>query len=214
MRAVFLTVALGALVHGRPAPSDDGFVDLFDGKSLAGWQRFGGKAEAWEVDGETLISVGEGGGWLGTHRDYDNFVLRLDFRLSPGANSGIYLRAPADTSHISRTGMEIQILDDDHPRYKGIKPWQLTGSIYHVAAAESGHLKPTGEWNALQIRALGPQIVVTLNGAKIVDDQIDKHPELEKEHSGLLRKSGRIGLQSHDGRVEFRRLQIQKIGNG
>lgn len=184
---------------------------LFDGKSLDGWTRFGGKAEAWAVEDGTLVSLGEGGGWLGTERDYDNFVLTFQFRLTPGSNSGVYLRAPADTSHISRTGMEIQLLDDGDPRYKDIKPWQFTGAIYHVAPPERGHLKPTGEWNTMEIRADGPHVVIRLNGATIVDDRIDRHPELEAEHTGLRRQSGRIGLQSHNGRVEFRDLKIKVL---
>src|SRR5205823_3091088 len=160
------------------------------------------------VEGGNLVSVGEGGGWLGTEREHADFVLRLECRLSPGSNSGVYLRAPADTSHISRTGMEVQLLDDPHPRYKDLKPWQYTGAIYHVAPPERGHLKPTGEWNALEVRAEGPHVVVVLNGAKVVDDRLDRHPELEAEHTGLRRKAGRIGLQSHDGRVEFRKIRI------
>ena len=85
---------------------------LFDGRSLDGWQRFGGKdPDAWGVEGGRIVSFGEGGGWIGTDGDFDDFELRLQFRIvEPGANSGIYLRAPADASHISRTGMEIRVL--------------------------------------------------------------------------------------------------------
>ncbi|MDR3639436.1 MAG: DUF1080 domain-containing protein [Isosphaeraceae bacterium] len=187
------------------------FRPLFDGKSLAGWAVFGGKASAWGVDDGRLVSYGEGGGWLGTTRDYGDFDLRFDFRLTPESNSGVYLRAPADTSHISRTGMEIQLLDETHPRYKTIQPWQRTGAIYHVAAPEPGHLRPTGEWNAMEIRAEGAHVVIRLNGKTIVDDRIDRHPELAAEHSGLKRKEGRIGLQSHNGRVEFRNLLIRPL---
>ena len=191
---------------------ETGFVPLFDGKSLAGWTVFGGKASAWGVEEGRLVSFGDGGGWLGTPRDYSDFVLRLDFRLTPESNSGIYLRAPADASHISRTGMEIQLLDETHPKYKDIKDWQRTGAIYHVAAPEPGHLKPTGEWNTREIRAEGSHVVIRLNGAKVVDDQLESHPELDKEHTGLKRKSGRLGLQSHNGRVEFRNVRVKESG--
>lgn len=199
---LFLSILL--FVADDPTP-------LFDGKTLSGWQRFGGKAEAWVVDDGRLVSRGEGGGWLGTEREFDDFELALEFRLEPGSNSGVYLRAPADTSHISRTGMEIQLIDDDHPKFKDLKPWQYTGSIYHVAAAKRGHLKPAGEWNALEVRAEGPHVTVKLNGATIVDDRLDTHAELEAEHTGLRRKSGRIGLQSHNGRVEFREIAIREL---
>src|SRR6185437_2800024 len=116
-------------------------------------------------------------------------------RLTAGSNSGVYLRAPADTSHISRTGMEIQLLDETDPRYKDIKDWQRTGAIYHVKAPEPGHLKPTGQWNTMQITADGPRVTITLNGALVVDDRLDSHPELFAEHTGLKRPEGLIGLQ-------------------
>ena len=187
---------------------------LFDGRSLDGWERFGvHNPDAWLVEDGSLVSAAEGGGWIGTPRDYDDFVLTLRFRLAPGSNSGVYLRAPADTSHISRTGLEIQILDDDHPRYAGIRPWQRCGSIYHVAPAEPGHLKPAGEWNDLEIRADGPHVVVRLNGSTVVDDRLDAHPDLTDEHPGLLRSTGRIGLQSHDGRVEYRDIRVRVLGD-
>lgn len=186
-------------------------VPLFNGRDLSGWRAIGSKPDVWSVRDGILTHRGEGGGWLATERDYADFELLVEFRLAPGANSGVYLRAPADGSHISRTGMEIQILDDDHPKYKGIKPWQFTGAIYHVAAPERGHLKPAGEWNSLRIVAEGPRIRIVLNGATVVDDRIDRHPELEAEHTGLKRREGRIGLQSHDGKVEFRKVGIRPI---
>lgn len=184
---------------------------LFDGKSLAGWEKIGVKKEVWSVADGLLLMSGEGGGWLATPRDYSNFEFELEFQLTPDSNSGVYLRAPADTSHISRTGMEIQILDDAHPKYKNVQPWQRTGSIYHVAAAKTGFLKPTGEWNKLGIKADGPHVVIRLNGQVIVDDKIDTHPELEKEHTGLKRTTGRIGLQSHNGLVKFRNIRVQEL---
>jgi hypothetical protein len=214
----YIALGISGLAEAStPAPVDDpGFTPLFDGQTLEGWERFGGQnTEAWKVDDGCLVMEGRGGGWIGTPDDHADFELRLRFRIAePGSNSGIYLRAPADTSHISRTGMEIQILDDPHPRYESIQPWQRCGSIYHVAAADPGHLKPTGEWNDLEIRAVGPHVVITINGQTVVDDRIDQHPELEAEHTGLTRKSGRIGLQCHDGRVEFQDLRVRDLGQG
>ena len=196
-----------------PREGDDeaGFVPLFDGKSLAGWRQIGGKAETWGVEGGHLVSLGHGGGWLGTRRSFADFVLRFSFLLTPESNSGIYLRAPADTSHISRTGMEVQLLDDSHPRYKDIQPWQRTGAIYHVAPPEPGHLKPTGEWNTMEIKARGPDVAIKLNGAPIVHDRLDSHPDRDAEHPGLKRTDGLIGIQRHNGRVEFRDIRVKDL---
>lgn len=188
------------------------FVSLFDGRSLAGWTRFGGNETTWTVAADgLLVCSGEGGGWLGTEAEHANFVLRLEFRMSDGGNSGVYLRAPGDLSHISRTGLEIQLLDELAPKHANIQPWQRTGAIYHVAAPEPGHQKPPGEWNAMEIRLDGPHAVIRLNGVTVVDDRLDRHPELEAEHTGLRRRTGRIGLQCHNGRVEFRAIRIRPL---
>lgn len=212
-----ILAVLGSLVAAAPQPDEPGFRPLFDGRTLDGWQRFGAKAKPGETDrgfgveDGRIVSYGDGGGWLGTTRDYSDYVLRLQFRLTAESNSGVYLRAPADASHISRTGLEIQLLDEEAPRHRGIQPWQLTGAVYHIAAPKTGHLNPPGVWNSLEIRAKGPSVAIILNGVKVVDDRLDRHPDLEAEHPGLKRESGRIGLQSHNGRVEFRYIRVKEI---
>jgi len=201
---------VGVLFVLQPVSSDE-FKSLFNGKDLSGWTKIGLKKDVWSVENGQIIMQGEGGGWLGSNEEYSDFEFQMEFQLSSDSNSGIYLRAPADTSHISRTGMEIQLLDDFHPKYAKVQPWQRTGSIYHVAAAKTGFLKPVGEWNTIAIQVVGPHVVIKLNGETVVDDLIDKHPELNKEHTGLARKSGRIGLQSHNGRVAFRNIQMKRL---
>lgn len=205
--SVFALIAfqfLGGAVNAAEKTS------LFDGKTLNGWTQIGGKKDVWKVENSLLIMNGEGGGWLAADGDYDDFEFEVEFQLTSDSNSGVYLRAPADSSHISRSGMEIQILDDFHPKYAEVKPWQRTGSIYHVAAAKTGFLKKNGEWNQMKIKADGPHVVIELNGHTIVDDMIDQHPELAKEHTGLARKTGKIGLQSHNGIVAFRNIYVKK----
>jgi hypothetical protein len=191
----------------------EGFVPLFNGKDLRGWKQYGGKAGSWAVEDGLLVCRGGGGGWLGTERDHANFELRLEYRLKPGGNSGVYIRAPEE-GHISRVGMEIQILDDNHPRYAKLDFYQYTGSIYHVVAPTRRAGKPAGQWNALTIRADGRRVVVVLNGKKVVDADLDRcreDPAVAKEHPGLARTTGRIGLQSHTDRVEFRRVRVKEL---
>jgi hypothetical protein len=191
-----------------------GFVPLFNGKDLSGWKRYDVKNDVWGVEAGKIICSGKnGGGWLGTDRDYADFELRLEYRLAPGGNSGVYLRAP-QKGWISRVGMEIQVLDDFHPRYANLDFYQYTGSIYHVVAPTQRAGKKAGEWNRLTIRAEGRQVVVILNGKKIVDADLDrcrKDPKVAQEHPGLARTTGRIGLQSHTDRVEYRNLRIKVL---
>jgi hypothetical protein len=214
---VLLTMLLAVLPCATASSEDqekaDGFVPLFNGKDLSGWKQYEGKPDNWSLEDGRLVCAGKGGGWLGTVHDYDNFVLRLEYRLMPGGNSGVYLRAP-EKGHISRVGMEIQILDDNHPRYAHLDFYQYTGSIYHVVAPTQRASKPAGQWNTLEIRAEGRQVVVILNGKKIVDADLDrclKDPAVAREHTGLARTTGRIGLQSHSERIEFRRLRIKEL---
>jgi hypothetical protein len=194
------------------ADPEEGFVPLFNGKDLTGWKAYG-KAELWTVEDGKIVNTASGGGWLGTTRDYANYHLKLDYRLKPGGNSGVYLRAPEE-GHISRVGMEIQLLDDDHPSYAKLQPYQYTGSLYHVVAAKPKTCKPAGEWNSIEIRAEGRKLTVIHNGTKILETDLDeagKEEAVAKEHPGLKRTTGRIGLQSHTDRLEFKNLRIKEL---
>lgn len=218
MRAAALSVCVFAVVPCLAQPLDDkekaeGYVSLFNGKDLAGWKVYAAKKDIWVAEDGMIVCLGNGGGWLGSERDYADFVFRLEYRLKPGGNSGVYLRAP-ETGHISRVGMEIQLLDDQDPRYAKLDFYQHTGSIYHVVAPTQRATKPAGQWNSMEIQADGRDIRVILNGKKIVDADLDrclKDPAVAKEHTGLARTTGRIGLQSHTDRVEFRNLRIKEL---
>jgi hypothetical protein len=200
-------------VAARDGQADEGFTPLFNGVDLTGWKQYQSDKENWSVEKDMIVCQGRGGGWLGTLRDYGDFEVRLEYRLKPAGNSGVYLRAPVK-GWISRDGMEIQILDDLHPTYAKIDYYQYTGAIYHVVPPKRRAAKPAGEWNAMAIRAHGRQVQVKLNGITILDadlDQCRKDPAVAKEHPGLARATGKIGLQSHTDRVEFRNIRIKEL---
>jgi hypothetical protein len=157
-----------------------------------------------------LVTVGDGKGWLSTNRAYSNFELTLEYRTGPSGNSGVLIRSP-HRGDPSFDGMEIQILDDDAPIYKKLKPDQYSGSVYGVLASKRGQTRPTGEWNRLRIVAVGSKVVVELNGVKVVDGDVAAHPEVLPRHGGVLRKSGFIGLQSHESPVQFRKIAVREI---
>ena len=209
-----LLVALFALCASPAMAVDppDGFTSLFDGKTLAGWQ---GATKGYEVvDGELRCKKGEGGKLL-TEKEFSDFVLRFDFLLTPGANNGLGIRAPIQ-GDAAYTGMELQILDDSHPKYATIKPWQVHGSIYGVVAAERGSLKPAGEWNSQEVTVQGSKVKVVLNGKTIVDADIapfrNGQPTLDgRGHPGLARTSGHVGFLGHADVVHFRNISIKEL---
>jgi hypothetical protein len=206
--AVFLSLCLPL------AAAEPGFTPIFDGKTFNGWtlvERSGGGYEI--VDG-MIVSPEKGGGYLFTQKEYANFVLRFEFRLSPGGNNGIGIRAPIGEGNPSYTGMEIQILDHYDPMYCcWLKPAQHHGSIYGVVPAKLGYLNRAGEWNEEEIVADGSRIKVTLNGGVIVDADLSTvtDPAVLKEHPGIRRPSGHIGLLGHDSKVEFRNLRVKQL---
>lgn len=195
-------------IHIRALMLERGFSPLFDGKSLAGWQ---GATKGYAAENGTLVCLPKGGGNLFTEKEYSDFAFRFEFKLEPGSNNGLGIRAPLK-GDAAYAGMEIQILDDE--KYKGqIQPWQAHGSIYDVVPAKQGHLRKTGEWNVEEVIARGPKVKVVLNGTTIVDADLGevKDEQKLKKHPGLLRKKGHLGFLGHGTRVEFRNIRIKDL---
>ncbi len=195
----------------REIPREDFYEGpLFNGADLTGWEIIDGREGSWQVEADILYTQGEGGGWLSTTKQYANFRLSLDFRLPPGGNSGVFLRAPHQ-GNPAYQGMEIQVLDDYADQYSELRPWQYTGSIYAVEAPMERATKSAGEWQHMEIVCDGPKVRVTLNGTVIIDTNLIKHMNKTEEHPGLKRRSGYIGLQNHSTRVDYRNIHIQEL---
>jgi hypothetical protein len=194
------------------SPAERGFRGLFNGRDLDGWRLVGGVGPGYVVENGRLVCPADGGGNLFTVKEYGDFILRLEFKLSEGGNSGVGLRAPYE-GDAAYQGMEIQVLDDSAPVYKDIRPAQHCGSLYDVFAAKQGALKPAGEWNAYDITAQGRRISVKLNGKIVVDADLDtvKDPAVLKRHPGLKRTRGHIGFLGHKSHVEFRAVRLKEL---
>jgi len=184
-------------------------VDLLS-TGLVGWQQIDGQEETWHFEGGILRTEGEDGGWLATLRQYDDFMLSLEFRVSPGGNSGVFIRTPLEGDP-AYAGMEIQILDDDAERWRDLQPYQYAGSIYDVQAPSERASRRADEWQTMAIAARGTRVRVTLNGAKVVDTDVTYFPYKFDTHPGLKRPRGYIGLQHHGSRVEFRNVRIREL---
>ena len=188
----------------------DGFVSLFNGTDLSGWA---GAVDNYEVvDGAIRCKAGKGG-TLHTKDEYGDFVARLEFRLPPGGNNGLAIRYPGsgDTAYVGMC--ELQVLDSEHPKYATLDKRQYHGSVYGMAAAERGYLRPTGEWNEQEVTVKGSRITVELNGSVILDADVAAVKDFMggKPHPGMNRTSGFFGFAGHGDPVEFRNVAIKRL---
>ena len=193
----------------------DGFVSLFNGINLDGWQ--GNRTDYYAKDGEMLANPERGGhGNIYTDKEYSDFDFRFDFQLTPGANNGLGIRAPLE-GDAAYVGMELQILDNTAPIYANLHEYQYHGSVYGVIPAKRGYLKPVGEWNSEEVIVKGSHVKVILNGATILDGDIKEASKNGtqdgKDHPGINREKGYIGFLGHGSKLKFRNIRIKDMSN-
>jgi hypothetical protein len=197
---------------------------LFDGKTTKGWHTyFKPTAEpAWEVvDGTLQLNPkATGQGDLVTDGEYENFELNLEWKISPGGNSGVIFGVHEDPAfHATyETGIEMQVLDNKDAE-DNKKANHLAGSLYDMQAPAKDVAKPAGEWNLVKLRKQNGHLVFWLNKAKIVDVQMGS-PEWKAlienskfktwKNFGAYPK-GHIALQDHGHQVAFRTITIEQL---
>jgi hypothetical protein len=161
------------------------------------------------VDGVIHCTGAENDYWLASEKKYDNFVLKLDFRVSQGANSGIFLRVPGP-DRPAYTGYEVQIIDDiGKPPSK-----HSTGSIYDIFKPVDNVSRPLGEWNHIEITQDGSKVSVVLNGLQIIAADFS----LMTEPIGKFKfayadmpETGYVGVQNHGNPVDFKDIMIKPL---
>ena len=205
-------ILLDRVSIARVGTDDPAFKSIFNGRNLEGWV---GNTEGYGVeDGAIRTYPKRAGGDLRTVEEYDDFVFRFAFKIPPGANNGIAVRAPL-TGDAAYAGMEIQVLDNAAPGYAGLKDWQRHGSIYGIAPSLRGYQVPTGDWNHEEIRVEGRRVRVTLNGVVITDVDLDEavaNGTLSgAEHPGLARRAGHLGFCGHGAVVHYKDLRVRRI---
>jgi hypothetical protein len=176
---------------------------IFNGQDIAGWQQLEG-GEWTVVDGVLIGRNGRGwstdpqrsGSWLRTARTYADFRLELQYAINTRGNSGVLFRAGPERNP-SFTGYELQIFDGQGRPATDRGP----SSIYQVAAPSKNLVRAADEWNTVTIVARGPQIIVEMNGERVIDTQQTRSME------------GYIGLQNHDERseVRFRNIRLEVL---
>jgi hypothetical protein len=218
-RSEFRNVRIRTITTPRPpGPEYEGFVDLFNGNDLTGWQeRFtnGNVAEepSWHVHDRSLVS---GANLLYVMpRQFEDFILRFRFKQSSGSDSGLLLRTATPPGV---PGMEIQIRDDTASNNGDAN--ERHGSIVGIAPAAGEHLRPVGQWNVQEVIARGGQITVNLNGKTILEKNVwelgEKLDEQQhKANAGLTRSIGYIALLGHgddkEHPTEFCNIRIKEL---
>ncbi|MDR3141945.1 MAG: DUF1080 domain-containing protein [Tannerellaceae bacterium] len=192
----------------------EGYKLLFDGTNMFEWT--GNTVDyTLKEDGTiTLVPDKGSGGNLYTRNEYGNFVFRFEFMLTPAANNGLGIRTPKE-GDAAYVGMELQILDSEHPVYKDLQAYQYHGSVYGVIPARRGFLKPAGEWNCQEVIADGDHIRITLNGEVILDGDVREATKNgipdKREHPGLFNRKGHIAFLGHGSEVKFRNIRIREL---
>ncbi len=218
-------VNMGIVKHNGIAFHKDGWKKLFDGKTTSGWHSYGKTAvnDRWKIaDGALYVdpSVKEGGDIV-TNDAYENFDLKLEWKISPKGNSGIifYVQDEPEKYHATyETGPEVQVLDNDgHPDGKITK--HRAGDLYDLVKSSSEPVKAVGEWNHVEIISNKGELKIFMNGTNVVTTTMwdDNWKQLVagskfKDMSGFGRfKSGKIALQDHGNAVWYRNIQIKKL---
>lgn len=209
------------------AGPDPGWRSLFDGLTSAGWRGFrmpGFPDRGWTITDGSLRSDTGGDVDIVTVQAFSHFELQLEFRLQPGANSGI--KFLVDESLVTRghhgLGFEYQLIDDDrHPDARQGKPGTRTcGALYDlIAPAPAKVVRPPGEWNQVRLVVDGTRVEHWLNGVKLLEFQPGS-PELAALIAGSKYRSqpafgsptrGHILLQAHGDEVGFREIRVREL---
>ncbi len=219
---IALTIALPALAADNQLTEQekkDGWILLFNGKNLDGWMTSSKKPSKRPVE-DAAINPHKCGGYMMVHKkEWGDFKLKLDFKISEGCNSGIFLRTTPlkrrGRYSLGYNGLEIGIDDTKTAGYHD------TGAIYDMVKPKKQMAKPAGQWNHIEILCDDNIIEVELNGEKITRMDLDewdrklrrpdgsrhKFPTAWKDHP----RKGYIGFQDHGKDCWFKNIKLKPL---
>ncbi len=197
----------------------EGWQLLFDGHTTKGWMTIKGSAVPEQHVQEEALNPHPCDYMLVYDRPLKNYVLSLDFKISPKCNSGIFVRTfplkPRAGKDVGYNGIEVAIDDTKSASYHD------TGAIYDLVEPTKNSMKPVGQWNYIAITSDGNLLTVELNGERVSRMNFDEWPEANKRPDGSTHKfdvaykshprRGYIGLQDHGGNCWFRNIKLKQL---
>lgn len=213
-----------------------GWELLFNGENFDGWRNYRGKgmSDGWTIKNGAMVRTGDGAGDIVTKDEYANFELLIEYKISPGGNSGIMFHVTEDNPAPWHSGPEIQVQDDDNAHdpqkagwlYQLYQPGKARWKEKRSGTAradEEGRIvatRPAGKWNQLYIRITDKQCAVNMNGYPYYTFDIgskdwDKRVAASKfaQHEGFGEAGkGHICLQDHGNKVAYRNIKVRRLG--
>ncbi len=222
---------------------DEGFVTLFNGKDLTGW--YGSTAYGVDPKEPGVLQFFPGKGErknLLTEKEYANFILRFEFMMPENGDSGLGIRTPSPDVNAAFEGMcELQLLDDGGSEYYDaaakkdkLNAYQYTGSVFGIAPARrdnvgkqiwgkdanfakgGSYLRKPGMWNFAEVKVIGSEIEVYLNGYLVTKTDVSKFKGDDDTldgvaHHGLHNAKGHIGWLGESGNVKWKNIRIKEL---
>lgn len=200
------------------------WIPLFDGTSAEAFRGYNLDTlpENWTVrDG--VLSASGGNIDIVTRDQFTDFELELEYRLTPGGNSGVffYVKEHDIWDKIWRTGVEYQIIDNRGSEFAQRSPKNRAASVFALYAAEHDNTRPTGEWNTVRITARDGEIEYWMNGKRVLtfemwtehwytDREETLHNSNRKPFWGEFRR-GHIALQDEGFPVDYRNIRVRRL---
>ena len=217
---IFFLMGVACCTSALQAASD-GFVPLFGGDSLEGWkvsdwsdlrtpQKV--KGTPWKIEDGVLYGLNKRT-WIISPKEYGDFVLKLETKITRGSNGGIGLRFPPEGDPAYK-GMEIQVVDDEVYYRGSSQPQQRTGSIYDEIAPSKDVVRPPGQWNSWEITARGRRVTIVINGQKVIDADLSRETKARQKKGPALAErplKGHIGFQNLNGSITLRNIEIKTL---
>ena len=195
--------------------AEDGFVDLFNGKDLSGWFVQPENPKVWNVQKGGVLARHVQSNYIWTKETFGDFIIEMEFKVSPGCNSGLFFRT--DPNNPVQGGFEMQIMDSfgkDPDKHD-------CGALYDAREPSVNAVKKAGEWNTLRLEVKGPKIICDINGQRVQDLNLDDWKTPEKNPDGSknkfktalkdLPRTGHIGFQDHGHDVWYRNIRLKKL---